>query len=191
MIYLLDANVLIDANRDFYAIARVPEFWEWLVFKGQSDEIKIPLEVYEELSNGDDDLAQWIKNPINREALTLDEEVDIELVRIVLRDGYATDLSDEEVERLGRDPFLIAYALKNDGSRCVVTSEVSKPKKQRANKHVPDVCNDLNIPWCHTFEFIRKLGFSTNWRNIIPPSYIAQPLFGDIQSGRENLTSPD
>jgi len=35
MLYLLDANVLIDANRDYYPIARIPEFWEWLVYHGE------------------------------------------------------------------------------------------------------------------------------------------------------------
>lgn len=34
MLYLLDANVLIDANRDYYPISRVPEFWDWLVHLG-------------------------------------------------------------------------------------------------------------------------------------------------------------
>ena len=34
MLYLLDANVLIDANRDYYQIERVPEFWEWLISCG-------------------------------------------------------------------------------------------------------------------------------------------------------------
>jgi hypothetical protein len=27
MLYLLDANALIDAHRDYYRIGRVPEFW--------------------------------------------------------------------------------------------------------------------------------------------------------------------
>ena len=35
MLYLLDSNVLIDANRDYYPIERVPEFWDWLVAMGE------------------------------------------------------------------------------------------------------------------------------------------------------------
>ncbi len=31
MLYLLDANVLIDADRDYYPIDRVPEFWDWIL----------------------------------------------------------------------------------------------------------------------------------------------------------------
>lgn len=164
MIYLLDANVLIDANRDYYPMDRVPEFWEWLVHKGLSGEIKIPVEVYEELKNGNDNLATWAKDGETRDSLVLDEEVDIALVQQVLRDGYADDLTDAEVEGLGRDPFLIAYALRDNNGRCIVTTEVSKPRNQRANMHVPNVCESFGIRWCHTFEFVRVLGFSTGWR---------------------------
>lgn len=167
MIYLLDANVLIDANRDYYALDRIPEFWDWLIFLGTSGVVKIPVDVFEELKNGNDGLARWAKSKETKNALELDEEVNIDLVRKVLRDGYAADLSDSEVENLGCDPILIAYALSNSSDRCVVTTEVSKPKKQRANKQVPDVCNQLSVSWCHSFEMARKLGFSTNWRSKI------------------------
>ncbi len=54
MLYLLDANTLIDAKRDYYPIDRVPEFWDWLVFHGQQGNIKIPIEVYEEFADTKD-----------------------------------------------------------------------------------------------------------------------------------------
>ena len=41
MLYLLDANVLIDANRDYYPLDRVPEFWDWLVHVGKSGSVKM------------------------------------------------------------------------------------------------------------------------------------------------------
>ncbi len=165
MLYLLDANVLIDANRDYYSIDRVPEFWEWLIDVGSSGHVKIPLEVYEEIKEGKDDLAKWIKESQASEVLLLLEEVDVSLVSHVTDEGYAPDLTDDDVEKIGRDPFLIAYALANQMERCVVTTEVSKPKKQRANRHLPDVCNSLKVLWCNTFEFIRTLNFSTSWNN--------------------------
>ena len=160
MLYLLDANVLIDANRDYYPRGRVPEFWDWLVDCAVNEQVKIPLEMYEEILAGkNDDLTRWLKD--NREALLLDENVDESLVARVTESGYATDLSDEEVERIGRDPFLIAYALSNPAQRTVVTTEVSKPKKRRANRHIPDVCDDLGVPCCNTYQFIDVLDFTT------------------------------
>ena len=165
MLYLLDANVLIDANRNYYPIYRVPEFWDWLVHVGSDGRVKIPFEVYEEIKEGKDDLARWAKVDEVEEALLLNEEAQRAFVSRATNEGYASDLADDELQRVGRDPFLIAYALAALGERCVVTTEVSKPSRQRANRHVPDVCNDFGIPCCNTFEFTRALDFSTSWKS--------------------------
>ena len=167
LIYLLDANVLIDANRDYYPIERIPEFWEWLEHMGNTGQVKIPIEIYEEIKDGKDTLANWVKKQEVKSALLFDEDAEVSFVSDVIDIGYANDLADDEIEKLGRDPFLIAYALKVKHNRCVVTTEVSKPKRLRANKHVPNVCDILGISWCGTFEFLRVLNFSTNWRNLI------------------------
>ncbi len=166
MLYLLDANVLIDANRDYYAVDRVPEFWEWLEYQGAQNRVKIPLEVYEEIKRGNDDLASWAKRADVKQALLLEEEADVALVSAVVDEGYSSDLTDDEVQKLGRDPFLIAYASVAE-NRCVVTTEASKPKRQRANRHVPDVCKDLGVRSCNTFALTRELNFRTSWRR--PP----------------------
>lgn len=165
MIYLLDANVLIDANRDYYATDRVPEFWEWLVHQGQADSVKIPIEIYEEIKDGDDQLAVWAKDDGVEDALLLDEAADPALVSQVTEQGYAADLTDDEIVKVGRDPFLISYALSAPADRTIVTTEVSKPRRQRANRHIPDVCGTFGIRCCNTFEFVRELNFSTNWQS--------------------------
>jgi hypothetical protein len=108
-----------------------------------------------------DPLLDWLKDRL--ECLILEEDVDAKLVQQVVENGYAPDLTDDEVEEIGRDPFLIAYALAaND--RCVVTTEVSKPGKQRQNKKVPDVCNTLGVTCHNPFTVYRTLGFRTAWK---------------------------
>ena len=164
MLYLLDANVLIDANRDYYPITRVPEFWEWLIHEGAEGRVKIPLEVYEEIKDGNDELAGWAKESETEESLLLDENADADVVARVVDEGYAADLTDDEVEQLGRDPFLIAYGLSQPGGRTVVTTEGSKPGRQRANRHIPDVCRAQGVECCNTFTFMRALDFRTGWR---------------------------
>ncbi len=165
LLYLLDANVLIDANRDYYPLQRVPEFWEWIENASDKGHVKIPLEVYEEVSDGNDELASWAKQEQIKAALLFQEEVDVSLVSYATDQGYASDLTDDEVVKIGRDPFLIAYALKDKTNRCIVTTEVSKPKRLRANRHLPDVCTDLEANCCNTFEFVRALNFSTKWNS--------------------------
>ncbi|MBC8401508.1 MAG: DUF4411 family protein [Candidatus Marinimicrobia bacterium] len=163
MLYLLDANVLIDANRDYYAIDRVREFWEWLIYQGQQDQLKIPIEIYEEIVVGNDSLAKWLKENGARSSLQFNQNVEQTLVAMVIDMGYANDLSDDEIENIGRDPFLIAYAFADPANRCIVTTEGSKPSMTRANRHIPDICDDLNINWCDSFEFLRRLDFKTDW----------------------------
>jgi Domain of unknown function (DUF4411) len=165
VLYLLDANILITAANTYYGIGRVPEFWSWLQHQAASGLVKIPIEMYEEVLEGrkeDDELLDWVKNDDNRAALVLDEMSNPELVRRVVAEGYANDLTDDEVEKIGRDPFLIAYAFGN-GERCIVTTKVSKPKKQRHNRHVPDVCQSLKVLSCGPWELNEKLGFKTGW----------------------------
>ena len=170
MLYLLDANTLITANNFYYPLEAVPEFWEWLQHVAAQGHVKMPLEIYEEIKEGPDEdkdpLFAWIQNPEVKKALLLDEAVHPDLVQAATVHGYAPDLSDTELETVGRDPFLVAYAMANAGQRMVVTAEVSKPKKQRANRKVPDVCGPMGVKWCTPFELNRALGFRTNWKKM-------------------------
>ena len=160
--HLIDANVLITAHNLYYPLGRFPEFWSWLVHKGEVGEVKMPVEILEEIAEGSD-LGAWINDGNNYECLRLDEDVDPQIVQSVIN-KYATDLNDAEVIEIGRDPFLIAYALSHASQRCVVTVEVSKPTTKRANRRIPDVCNDLGVNCCNSFQMISKLDFTTNWQ---------------------------
>lgn len=161
-LYLLDANVLIDAQRDYYSFDMVPEFWDWLVHMAQQGTIKIPQEVYDTLTGENrDNLSEWLKS--NKSVLVFDEEVIAEVLGHVKDQGYALDLTESEVAMLNQDPFLIAYALVDKEHRRVVTTESSRPSKKRANRHIPDVCRDLGVSCRNTFELLRELNFRTGW----------------------------
>lgn len=170
VIYLLDANTLIDAKRDYFEFERVPEFWEWIQHNGDRGNIKIPIEVYEEFEDAKnaegarDLLAEWASNQEVRNALLLDEETDQKIVSRVISVGYCLNPTDQEIEKMGRDPFLIAHALQDVRNRVVVTTEVSRPAKQRANRKVPDVCRDMGIKCINSFQLLRELDFRTGWK---------------------------
>ena len=166
MLHLVDANSIIDAKDLYYVIDRVPEFWEWLLHHGEEGRLKIPSENFDEISPGTDKsnpFYAWRKHPATAGALVLNEEADTATVQRVLDKGYGTNLTDDELITIGKDPFLIAYALA-DHDRVVVTSEKSKPKAQRKNRRIPDVCNDLGVSWITPFELNIKLDFKTNWK---------------------------
>ncbi len=109
MLYLLDADVPIDAIRYYYPMDRVPQVWEWLIALAQSGQIKIPREICEEVSEGTDAVSNWLKE--NSADMLLQEIASPPMVSRVITKGYAPDLTDDEIEETGKDPFLIAYAL--------------------------------------------------------------------------------
>jgi len=169
---LLDANILIVANNTYYPIDAVPEFWDWLEHHCRAGIVKVPSEIMDEIEAGGqipgrDRLCDWLKQHGTRNALLLPERVDLNLVRAVVTNAYAPDLNETEVEKVGRDPFLVAYGLASPRDRCIVTAEVSAPAKRRANVKVPDACTRMGVRWCDPFALYRRLGFTTAWR---PPA---------------------
>ncbi len=125
--------------------------------------MKVPLEQYEEVVAGRGDLVDWLTAQEMREALVLQEEANPVLVAGTTIDGYG-NLDEQGIELVGRDPFLIAYARADLGSRTVVTFEVSKRTQKGARSKVPDVCADFRVPCCNLFDMIHALDFTTNWR---------------------------
>lgn len=107
-------------------------------------------------------MVDWVK--ARKKRLVRDLEVDPDLVRDVIDRGYAPDLTEDELEKIGCDPFLVAHALAIGGPDVtVVTTEVSKPGARRANRRLPDVCVTHGIRCVNTFRFVRELDFSTGW----------------------------
>ena len=160
MLHLIDANVLIRAHEDYYPLDRVPQFWTWLEQNALAGQIKMPFEIHDEIAISQGPLKDWICGHDIRQALILEEEVDDDLVNYVLTDGYGENLTDSDLEKISRDPFLIAYALAAE-DRVVVTKETPRPSAQRANRKIPDVCDAFGIRWMTDFELYRVLAFST------------------------------
>ena len=163
MLYLLDADVLIRADRTYYPPDRFPAFWSWLVHMGVSANIAVPTEQYEEITNGSGDLVDWLKSEDVKSALLLAEAADPTLVAEVTLQGYG-QLDETGLEKVGRDPFLISYAYADKTARTVVTLEVSSPRRQGANRKIPDVCRDLGVACCDLFQLINFLDFRTDWK---------------------------
>lgn len=159
MLYLIDANTLIRADADYYPIDRVPQFWEWLHQRAVAGDIKMPFEIFYEVYRGTGALPEWLSDKDVQEALILDEVVEASDLQDVVSRGYAPDLTDEELEQIGADPFLAAYALKAPRGRAVVTKETSRPSAKRQNRKLPDVCSDFGIRWITDFVLYKELDF--------------------------------
>ena len=175
MLYLLDANVLIRAHADYYGIDRVPQFWDWLLHHAVEGRIKIPLEIYDEMEDGGrprpgDLLLPILRRTHVKRPLILQEEVNPDHVTSVLTSGYGGAApNDQGLEDMGKDPFLVAYALADVRQRCVVTAEVSKRSQTGPRAKIPDVCQDLGVRWFGPFAFFRELDFTIDWRERLRP----------------------
>jgi hypothetical protein len=76
----------------------------------------MPLEMYEEVLEGrkeGDELLDWVKKDAIRKALLFDEASNADFVRKVVREGYGNALTNDEVEKIGRDPFLISFGVRH------------------------------------------------------------------------------
>lgn len=169
--YLLDANILIRAHGDYYALDRVPPFWEWLQHHGQAGAVKIPSEIYEEMAGGGaprpgDLLVPHLRQAALKRALILREETDINVVQAVLAAAYGTATPTElELEEMGQDPLLVAYAVADAPNRTVVTYETSKRTQRGARAKVPDACADVGVRCITPYAFFRELDFALDWRS--------------------------
>lgn len=172
MLYLLDANVLITAHDDYYPIDRIPQFWEWIIFHAEHGQIQMPFEMLAEVkagqpkrdsANQDDELFRWLKTNNHETELLLNASADRLAVNKVFREGYELPQpSLDELNKIRKDPLLIAYALTQQNT-CIVTLEAKQENAtdtmKRHKRKIPFVCRKLRIRCIDTFELIRELDF--------------------------------
>ena len=71
----------------------------------------MPYEIHGEIAVSNGPLRDWICDSRVKSALILDEDIDAGLVERTLTVGYGGPLSDSDLEKIGQDAFLVAYAL--------------------------------------------------------------------------------
>ena len=142
----------------------MPEFWEWLQYKGENEILKVPEEILAEVKAGNDDLADWAKKRDVTRAIAHEYELTPDIIAKVLDEAYGQNLTEVEIEIIGADAFLVAHAITEPKAHVVVTRETSKPSAKRQNRRVPDVCKTFGIRCITLFELIRAEDFRTNWK---------------------------
>ncbi len=153
--YCLDSNVLIQAWQKYYSPKYCPSYWDLLNQLGNQKQILIPQMVYDEIVRTDDELSEWLKasqievKPITNAVTTL-------LRKIYDADPFHKFLVDNKKGRSLADPWVIAHAI--DENAIVVTKE-EKVTALNTNKiKIPNVCDNMKVPWMNDFEMISELG---------------------------------
>ena len=157
-IYLLDANVFIEAARRYYAFDIAPPFWESLIHHAANDLIQSIDRVKFELERGNDELANWATNHFNDAFASTDEEDVIEsyseVMSWVQTQDQFLDAAKADFAK-GADGWLVAYA-KAKG-RIIVTHEQPATDARR-KVPIPNVCEAFSVNYVDTFEMLRQLG---------------------------------
>jgi hypothetical protein len=159
--YIIDANIFMQAARNYYPFDFAKPFWDGLVnFAKQGKIISID-KVYDEIMKGNDTLKDWADSDFKEffqtsETIPITEHYAELVMWAEAEQQYVQNAKDEFMLRENADAWVIAYA-KN--YKCtVVTSEVIDSKITVSIK-IPNVCDAFNIPYCNTFELLRELKF--------------------------------
>ena len=160
--YILDANVFIEAHRNYYAFDLCPGFWQSIEHYGAQGAVTSIDKVRDELKEGDP-LDQWKESVSNSLFLPSDTDDDIaayrEIILWVERESRFKSAAKANFAN-GVDAWLIACA-KARGLK-MVTHEAPAPNSKTSVK-IPDVCKAFDITYCNTFDMLRELRISYNW----------------------------
>lgn len=157
-VYLLDANVFIEAARRYYAFDLVPRFWMGLEQLAQEGRVRSVDRVKQELEKGQDRLAEWAASDFAQGFASTDvAEVLGEFRRVMAWVAGQPQFTDAAKRQFadGADGWLVAYA-KVRGYVVVTQEQPSGDVKRRVP--IPNVCNAFGVRYVGTFEMLRELG---------------------------------
>lgn len=154
--YCLDANVFIQAKNGPYGMDIVPSFWQFLDDQADAQAISSSKEVYEELANGDDDLAIWAKDRKDG-GMFVEPDEKIQAVFADIADVVFERHANHQARPFldGADPWIIAQA-KVEGA--VVVTHEKLVTDRSAKVKIPNICVLFEVKYVDTYEMLRELG---------------------------------
>lgn len=154
-VYWIDAVVLIQASNAYYPFERVPKFWTFISQQLEKGTIMAPKIVWQEITAGNDSLAQWALHRREKGlCVAADKAVQehIGTISAHVVEHYKAHQANEFL--VGGDAWVIAHALESDGT--VVTQESTRSHKAKVT--IPTVCKALNVRCIDTFAMLKELG---------------------------------
>lgn len=156
MVYLLDADVFIQAKNTYYRFEFCPAFWDWIKRAHDRGAVYSVRKVRDQLLEGRDELSTWAmelpssffwepgqvaKNGISRVGTWVDQA------------DYDQHAKDKFIQ--DADHYLVGTALAEGCT--VVTHEVPSPGGRKKIK-IPDVCAEFEVKCITMFDLLQKEG---------------------------------
>ncbi len=157
--FLLDANIFIDAARRYYSPEIAPTFWQWLADEHDAGNLASIKRVREEIDDGKEGhLRNWAAE-LPRSfwlAPSATEQSSMGQLSEWVTDAERNYRQEAQNEFLGSaDYYLVAQA--HSGGHTVVTFEESRPESKK-RVLIPDACRALRVPYTEPFSVYRTLG---------------------------------
>jgi hypothetical protein len=159
MIYLLDANTLIEAKNRYYSMTICPGYWAWILQSHGQGLVASIETVGQELQRGNDELAAWSTTHKDIFWTVSDEATQEAFTKVATYVvNSATQMKAGAVEDFlsGADPWLIAKAMTMPSS-VLVTHEQLNPHAKR-KFIIPNVCQQFGVKWIDTFQVLDATG---------------------------------
>lgn len=157
MIYLLDANTLIEAKNRYYRMTVCPAYWNWVQRSHGAGVVASIEPVGVELRRGNDELAEWVKNEAALFLPVSDEATQQAFAQVaahvasqtsVMKAGALEEFLD------GADPWLIAKAISTQGA--VIVTHEQFNLQMRRKYSIPNVCQHFGVTCIDTFELLSR-----------------------------------
>lgn len=152
MIYLLDANVFIQAKNLHYGLDFCPAFWEWLIVNNKESRVFSIEKVGDEINAGGDELATWASQRGEEFFLKPDTAILAKLGDVsnwVTSQNYEPAAVNTFLQLA--DYYIVAHALTHGYT--VVTHEVMANTTKKIK--IPNVCIGLGIKCMTPYEMLR------------------------------------
>lgn len=157
-IYVLDANVFIEAAQRYYAFDLVPQFWQRLVEKAKIGRLCSIDRICDELAQGNDALVQWASIDFSDAFKKADDPKTLDAFRNIMnwvqQQKQFTAAAKDQFAR-SADGWLVAYAVSHECT--VVTHEVFDANIKYRVK-IPNICKPFDVPCVDTYAMLRSLG---------------------------------
>lgn len=154
--YLIDSNIFIQAKNLYYGFDICPGFWEWMDRAASVCNVRSIVTVYAELADGNDELAEWIKDRKGdgRFLGVSDVATQTAFRNVAAAVQGAAYHDPAKAHFLGKaDPWLVAKAMVV-GATIVTLEKAATEAKRRVP--LPNICDAFRVPYIDTFALLRN-----------------------------------
>lgn len=157
--YLLDACVLIEAAKRYYAFDIAPQFWTTLLGNAQDGRVGSIDRVFDEISRGQDELQQWTNTYFRGWFVSTNRSDVLQMYGKLMawangQSQYTEAAKAEFAQAINADAWVVAFACVT-GDTVVTQEQFNNSVKKRIM--LPNVCQAFNVQYIDTFQMLRQL----------------------------------